>query len=190
MTGPDTSQAVRLGPGKLVLIVGASGTGKDTVLRAAQDELVSETRIVFPRRCITRASEPSENHVPLSDSSFEEMSGSGQFALQWRAHGLRYGIERAIDADIAAARIVVCNASRTVIAEARARFTHVMAIEVTASAEIRQSRIAQRGREAGVAVEQRLARQVETTGQIDLQIDNNGSLERSVATLVQALRAL
>ena len=35
----------------------------------------------------------------------------------WNAHGLKYGIPRSIDADIRQDRIVVCNVSRTVVAD-------------------------------------------------------------------------
>ena len=53
------------------------------------------------------------------------------FALQWQAHGLRYGIPADIADDLAAGVVVVANVSRGVIAEAADRFP-VRVIEITA----------------------------------------------------------
>ena len=43
-----------IGPGWLVLIVGPSGAGKDTLIKIARRNLANEGRVKFPRRVVTR----------------------------------------------------------------------------------------------------------------------------------------
>ena len=55
MTGTET-QADRngkLGPGKMVLVVGPSGAGKDTLLNALKERLAEDPRFRFATRQIT-----------------------------------------------------------------------------------------------------------------------------------------
>ena len=58
-------------PGCLVLVVGPSGAGKDTLLRRAAAALRDEGRYCFVRRYITRpAGDPHEDHVALTEEEF------------------------------------------------------------------------------------------------------------------------
>lgn len=45
-----------IGPGRLVLVVGPSGAGKDTVLTLARD--ACRGTVLFPRRVVTRPASP------------------------------------------------------------------------------------------------------------------------------------
>ncbi len=142
--------------GVLVMVVGPSGAGKDTVIDAARQALAVEPRFHFPRRVITRpANAGSEDHEPATEAAFAARA----FALQWQAHGLRYGIPAAIADELARGRVVVANVSRTVLAEAARRFP-ARAILVTAPAAVLAGRLAHRGREAAAAIATRLAREV------------------------------
>ena len=98
----------------LVLVVGPSGAGKDTLLDAARRKLAGDTRFRFVRRVITRpANAGGEDHDPVTEAEF----ATRHFALQWQAHGLRYGIPADIADDLASGRVVIANVSRAVIAE-------------------------------------------------------------------------
>ncbi|WP_026439134.1 phosphonate metabolism protein/1,5-bisphosphokinase (PRPP-forming) PhnN [Acidocella facilis] len=138
----------------LVLVVGPSGAGKDTVLAYAKAHLAGYEKVVFPRRVITRPPGPGEDHVCVTEAEF----ASARFALAWQAHGLHYGIPADIERDLAAQRIVIINVSRGVIAEARARFP-CMVVEITAPPEILAQRLAARGREDAADIAERLRRE-------------------------------
>lgn len=176
--------------GTLFLIVGPSGAGKDSVIRYCR-ERADEARVSFPRRAITRPpGDANEDHEPISESEFGLRLAAGAFALHWQAHGLGYGIPASIGADLVGGRNVVVNVSRAVVAEARARFVSVVAVLVTAPADILAARLAGRGRESGEAVAGRLARQVDRPlGEPTMAIDNSGRLEAAGDALLRMIEA-
>jgi ribose 1,5-bisphosphokinase len=177
-----------IGPGRLVLVVGPSGAGKDTLIGLARATLRNDPSVVFPRRVVTRAASVAEDHDSMNADAFEAAVRAGAFALWWDAHGLRYGIPASIDADIRATRTVVCNVSRTIIATARQRYAEVMVALVTAPPEVLAARLAARSRGSDGAIAQRLAR---SDGFADLAADcviaNVGAPEAGAAALTAAI---
>lgn len=102
-------------PGALVLVVGPSGAGKDTLMGAAKAALADDPNFVFARRVITRdAMAELEDHDSIDPAGFEAAKAAGAFALSWEAHGLCYGVPIEIDDDIAAGRTLVMNGSRQI----------------------------------------------------------------------------
>jgi ribose 1,5-bisphosphokinase len=166
----------------LVLVVGPSGAGKDTLLEAARRALADDPRFRFVRRVITRAADAGgEAHESVTEAEF----ATRDYALQWQAHGLRYGIPADAIDDGA---VVVANVSRTVVAEAVRRFP-VRVIEVTAPPEVLAARLASRQREDAADVAARLARSVALPeGPNTETVVNDGALEQGVARFVAALR--
>ena len=49
------ARAPRIGPGTLVVVVGPSGAGKDTLIGLARALCANDARVVFPRRIVTRS---------------------------------------------------------------------------------------------------------------------------------------
>jgi ribose 1,5-bisphosphokinase len=171
----------------LIPVVGPSGAGKDTLIDAAR---AARPDIHVPQRVITRdASAGGEDFRGVSDAQFQALSASGAFALEWRAHGLCYGIPATILTALDEGQIVVFNGSRGIIDSVRARFASVLIVVVTAAPAILAERLALRGRESAEQVKARLERMVyaSPTGDDVVQIDNSGDLDRSVARFLAAL---
>jgi ribose 1,5-bisphosphokinase len=173
--------------GLLVLVVGPSGAGKDTLIGAAKSALAGDRHLVFPRRLVTREAVPEvEDHDTLSREEFT----SGDFALSWEAHGLGYALPRAIEADIVAGQTVVANVSRKVLADAAQRYP-VAIVVITADPAVRSERLAGRGRETAEDIAARLAREgPEVPAGIApvIVVDNSGDLDAAVAAFIAALR--
>src|SRR5262245_65785228 len=133
-----------IGPGRLVLVVGPSGAGKDTLIAHARAACRGDTNVVFPARVVTRPPSVFEGNEFMPPSAFEQAAANGAFAIRWSAHGHMYGIPLAIDFDIEAGRTVVCNVSRTVVAAVRERYANVVTVLVTAPREVLGRRLASR----------------------------------------------
>lgn len=111
--------------GHLVLVVGPSGAGKDTLIDHARSRLQSDPGFRFVRRIITRPTSIGEDHEPATAAAFETLAASNAFALHWRAHGLSYRLPIIVNDWIAEGCTVVANGSRAILPEARSRLTMV-----------------------------------------------------------------
>jgi len=177
----------RIGPGRLVLVVGPSGAGKDTLIDGARQACAGDAAAVFPRRVITRPPSAAEDNSAIGEQAFNQAVADGEFALWWDAHGHRYGIPAAIDDDLRASRTVVCNVSRTIIGFARRRYASVVVVLVTAPEQVLQSRLASRGRASDGNLNARATRAVDVTTP-DVTIRNVGRPEIGVRRLLNAMR--
>lgn len=153
-----SSNFTRLGPGRLVLVVGPSGAGKDTVIDGARAACRDDPAIVFPRRTVTRPTSGHEDHDSLTDDAFDIAVGNGAFAFYWQAHGLKYGIPSAVDEDLRSGRTIVCNVSRAIVSDLRLRYARADTVLVTAPADVLLTRLAGRSRETDGSLAQRLSR--------------------------------
>jgi ribose 1,5-bisphosphokinase len=177
-----------LGPGRLVLVVGPSGAGKDTLIDLAREALRHDPSVVFVRRVVTRTATAAETHDTMNADEFECAVRAGAFALTWDAHGLRYGIPIGVDADIRAGRTVVCNVSRTIVAAARTRYADVLVALITAPPDVLAARLAARSRGSDGDLARRLAR-AEAFADVaaDCVIANVGAPETGAAALMAAI---
>lgn len=172
----------------LILVVGPSGAGKDTLLNAAKAALSDDPSIRFVRRVITRPAEAGgEDHEPVNADEFDHRD----HALRWEAHGLHYGIPADIADDIARGVTVVANVSRSVIRQAADRYP-TRVIEITAPPAVLAQRLAARGREDAADIAARLARTVALPADIDSEtVLNAGTpqegIDRFLAALTRAM---
>lgn len=179
--------------GSLVLVVGPSGVGKDTLIDGARQALDNDKRFSFVRRLVTRPAQAGgEEHDSVDAESFVEMEAAGRFALSWDAHNLRYALPISLDTDIALGRTVVANVSRHVVAEARDKYRGCSVVLITAEISRRAERLVARGRENSQQITARLARESAPVppGIDPIIIDNSGPIAIGVTAFVMALRGI
>jgi ribose 1,5-bisphosphokinase len=177
------------GPGRLIVVVGPSGAGKDTLLGLAKAACADDRNIVFPRRVVTREASSFEDNEHVSCETFHEALARGDFAMHWDAHGHSYALRREIDGDIRAGRTVVVNVSRTVIDETRRRYADVTVVSITAPPELIAERLAMRARSSDGRIDQRLRRTVdETTNAPDVTILNVDRPEDHARRLLRVIK--
>lgn len=172
------------GAARLVVVVGPSGAGKDSLLRAWRASLGDDAPVVA-RRVITRPPDATEAHEAVTPDDFAGMRRLGVLATWWRAHGLDYGVRRREFEPLAAGRWVVLNGSRAHLPVLRAQAPALRVVEVRASAPVLAQRLARRGREDAAALQGRLARAVGHPVDADLSLVNDGALERSLDELLR-----
>ncbi len=183
----------------LFYVMGASGSGKDTLLDAALASLSRqpEHSQLVPRRVqryITRAADAGgEQHRAVSTVEFEELLQSGKFCMHWQAHGLHYGIPAEIIEWIAGGSNVLLNGSRAYLAEAQTLLPGLVPVLIDISASTQKARLQNRQRESGDAIQARLQRRVDLGSEKSLRdagivvIDNEQALDDSVRQLCELI---
>lgn len=175
------------GPGRLILVVGPSGAGKDTLIALAQAASTGDGNVVFPQRVVTREASVHENNEAVSATVFGQMLAHGDFAFQWEAHGLRYGLPQSIVEDIRAGRAVVANVSRTIVESARRSYANVTVVSITAPSDVLAQRLAARARASDGQLSDRLRRTV-VSAEPDVVINNVGPAEDHAAELLKIIK--
>jgi ribose 1,5-bisphosphokinase len=185
----SVDRAATIGPGRLILVVGPSGAGKDTLLDLARAACAEDCNIVFPRRVVTREASAFEDNEPISRDAFARALTEDAYAMHWEAHGHCYGLPRAIDDEIRAGRTVIVNVSRTVIGAMRQAYADVVVVSITAPPHVLAERIAMRSRGSDGRLEQRLGRTVEDAAVApDVTITNVSTAEYHARQLVRIIK--
>ena len=175
--------------GRVYAVVGPSGAGKDTLLAGA---IATSPALHWARRTITRpevsGGEPFEG---VTAEEFDFLSGAGVFALQWPAHGLRYGIRTKEFTALANGVSVLFNGSRAALPLALERFPDLIVLRISAPSKVLAERLAARGRETVAEIEARLARASYDVpdGLPVIDIANDTTPAIGIARLLAALQA-
>lgn len=173
--------------GRLFIVVGPSGAGKDTLIAGAK---VLRPDLHWARRVITRAEvaggEPFEG---VSLAEFNMRCDDGEFALHWQAHGLSYGVPFSEISPRDTGRDVLINGSRGAMTAALAAFPDMIVLRISAPSHILAERLAARGRESKENILARLAR---ASYELDagipvIDIANDASPEVGIERLLSAL---
>ena len=179
--------------GRLVLVAGPSGSGKDTLLDGARNELANDSRFVFTRRTITRRHDAGgEDHESVDENEFSRRRNAGEFLLHWRAHGYAYAIPISVKDVLASGRHVIANVSRTVVRGAVDSCPDARSVLVTAPPDLLHRRLTARNRETEEDIRQRVARatMLETLVQFDQVVVNDRSVDEGIAHFVNSLHVL
>ncbi|OYU19198.1 MAG: phosphonate metabolism protein/1,5-bisphosphokinase (PRPP-forming) PhnN [Rhodobacteraceae bacterium PARR1] len=173
--------------GAVFAVVGPSGAGKDTLIAAARQ---TRPDLVIVRRVITRPeSAGGEDFYGVSEAEFEARRARGEFALHWRAHGLRYGIPQA-QVDLRdEGHPVVFNGSRAALERAVEVMPGLRVIRVCAPSAVLMERLLARGRESREEIAERIQRASYDipAGLPVVDVRNDGSLADGVAQFLAAL---
>jgi ribose 1,5-bisphosphokinase len=174
----------------LVLVVGPSGAGKDSLIRGAREFFGPAGEINFVRRYITRPPDGSEDNYYLDETAFIQLEKSRFYAATWQAHGNRYGIARHA-LENAAAAVSLCSISRRAIAEFEMGYCDVVTIMVTTQPAILRQRLLRRGRESCGEIEGRLARAAAPLRARQLiEFDNSADYQSSLASFTRLLEQI
>ncbi len=179
------------GRGTLLLVVGPSGVGKDTLIAGARATLENDGRFAFPQRFITRPSDAGgEDHIAIAPEEFDRVAAEDGFSLHWCAHGMRYGLPNEVPDLLANGVNVVANISREVVDLARLLYPPVRVISVTASRQALAARLQQRGRETPEEIEARLNRpsNAAPVGRDVVHFQNDAPIDQAVSRFVDLLR--
>ena len=170
---------------KVILIVGASGVGKDTLIKEAKKEL--KKKFNFIRRYITRKPDKSEKNFFLEDSAFEILKENDFFISCWDAHNNLYGISK----DSIKNKTNIISISRSKISDFEKNFDKVYVINITLNDTELKRRLIKRGRENIKEIEKRLERKYDKIEARNLIVfQNDKSFDDSVKAFIDTLKEI
>jgi ribose 1,5-bisphosphokinase len=180
---------------KLFYLVGASGSGKDSILKEFKEKkLQFELPVVIAHRYIDRLptveNQQFENFISLSAEDFSLRKKYGLFAMDWQANGCCYGIGEEVDQWLEKGLSVIVNGSRAYLQDAQQRFKNQMiSVAVDVDESVLEQRLNIRQRETTDEIQKRLQRHRQLRDQYatDAVIDNNGTLSESVDQFVRLI---
>jgi len=170
-------------PGKLVLVVGNSGSGKDSIISGVVKRFPSNLKeIHLVRRYITRPVSETEDNIAITTEVFKKMSIQEKFALEWHIYDLDYGVPIDIDEWLKRGHLVIVNVSRTIIKKARSIYRNILVVFISVPFNITLKRVKERARESGKLLQDRIqrAKDNKTFPEADIVVDNSGELEIAI----------
>ncbi len=143
--------------GRLIYLMGPSGSGKDTILRGLRDLLGDDCHLMH--RVVTRPeSQDDEAETIVCEQQFELMRREGRFAMHWRANGLSYGVPSDLSYHLSAGRDVLLNGSREYLPQARLQFRDLLPVLLRVEAVLLRQRLLSRNRESQEQIVARMQR--------------------------------
>ncbi|WP_236191825.1 phosphonate metabolism protein/1,5-bisphosphokinase (PRPP-forming) PhnN [Pseudomonas paraglycinae] len=179
--------------GRLIYLMGPSGSGKDSLIEAAREPLRALNCEII-RRVITRSAESmGEDAIGVTPQEFQQRQRAGKFSLWWEANGLSYGISAEMDQWLKAGKHVLVNGSRANLRQALEHYPTLVPVLLTVRDDVLRERLLRRGRETLEQIDARLARNTlfkdrrSTDSPVHL-IDNSGDLADAVNHLLELVR--
>jgi len=179
--------------GRLIMVVGPSGSGKDSILQGAALHCRNNPRIEFVRRVITRECDPlSEVHDSVSKAQFIARQQRGDFCVWWQANGLHYGLPVAVFAKIEQGQLLIANGSRAAIPDIRSKFKQLTIVHVVVDHDVLAARLASRQRETTEQIEHRLQRNknmASIDGDDVVTIDNSAAKSSAIDEFIALIES-
>jgi len=169
--------------GILFLIVGNSGSGKDSIISGIINKYPSNLKQLHaPKRYITRPPSKFEENISITPENFREMEMNGKFSLKWNIYELNYGIPIEIENFLKKGHPVIINVSRTIVKQAREKYKNIRVIFISVPFKITLQRIKDRKRESDDLLKKRIerARKNQKFAEADFIIDNSGNLTDAI----------
>jgi ribose 1,5-bisphosphokinase len=178
---------------ELIYLVGASGVGKDSLLKYVRECLPHDAPVMIAHRYITRPQEAGgENHIALTEGEFAARMQRGCFSMSWYSHQTWYGIGREVDQWLSMGVNVMVNGSRAYLDKALQIYPDLIPILVTAEPHILRRRLEKRGREDSQQIDKRLQLAQQLDRNIEYpqlhRIANNGDLSEAGEALLRLIQ--
>lgn len=181
----------------LIYLIGASGSGKDSILSATREQLATDDTVFFAHRYITRPvpsqmQAGSENHIALTEAEFHKYRDAGFFCMHWQGNGLHYGIGIEVAHWLKSGKTVVVNGSRAYLETASDIFAEkFLPVQIEVSLDVLKDRLTARGRENAEQINKRLDRAKaynELSHPKLLKINNDTELANAVGAFIGILK--
>lgn len=175
---------------QLYYVIGASGSGKDSVMNFARTKLNGTRSILFAHRYITRAPDAkTENHIYLTNHEFRTRLKANLFAMSWKSHNQYYGIGKEINYWMYQGFTVVVNGSREYLHEAMEKYKRLKPVLIETTPEVLLKRLRERGRESEKEILERVERNnsMSLDNENIIKILNDGPLEEAGTALLNII---
>ncbi|MGB3750116.1 MAG: AAA family ATPase [Arcobacteraceae bacterium] len=172
---------------KIILIVGPSGVGKDTLIDYVKKELNEDDDYNFINRYITSIPDENEKNYYLEEEAFRILDDQDFFISAWYAHKNCYGIAKN---DILEG-INIISISREHISDFEEKYEHVTTIHVTLPKLMLLERLRLRRRESEAQIMQRVKRSYEKIESKNLiEFENVKKIDKSAKAFMKIIKSI